>query len=422
MTQVYEPRMLPSSPQIGIFWRGPNLKQALGDGAVKYRATFLARSRAFLKGGRLSGSLAVFCLASWSSVSAQPGPREILKDLVTEKKTEVLVLATTHLSIVGDRWSPQLVEPLVQALVRFNPDIIAVESMPPYVIEALEKLGGNHEEVVKAMASRSTKVGQAAQSYLALKRLEAQTEADRVLEKLANNAETRLAPEIRRSLALSLLAAYDLPSAALQWSYLDPVEQVLSPALPGEIKQFFDETLKSPNETYSIGVSTARRVGLQRIVSMDDHQEAAETLNFLDQLSDELDASPIFKDLKVSIASFYTRSDRSFEEGIEKGNLLPHYLWLSSPEFAQGDVIAQWGVFLQTHLPSGLDRARLAQWEVRNLRMAAHIRQAGSQFPGGRILVIVGSGHKAFLDHYLSSLIDVELVELASVVDVGAPD
>ncbi len=87
------------------------------------------------------------------------------------------------------------------------------------------------------------------------------------------------------------------------------------------------------------------------------------------------------------------------------------------PEFARSDVREQWGALLRTRLESRLDRARLAQWEVRNLRMAAHIRQAASGFPDGRVLVVVGAGHKAWLDHFLAQLYDVRLVSLSEVVE-----
>jgi Family of unknown function (DUF5694) len=56
-------------------------------------------------------------------------------------------------------------------------------------------------------------------------------------------------------------------------------------------------------------------------------------------------------------------------------------------------------------------RKYVAWWEVRNQRMAANIRASFADRPGARVLVLVGSSHKAYLDAYLSSISEVELVD-----------
>lgn len=66
--------------------------------------------------------------------------------------------------------------------------------------------------------------------------------------------------------------------------------------------------------------------------------------------------------------------------------------------------------------PGTVGRVRTAGWEVRNLRMAANIRQAMAAHPGGRVLVIVGSGHKAWLDAYLAMMTDVRIVDAGTVL------
>jgi len=66
--------------------------------------------------------------------------------------------------------------------------------------------------------------------------------------------------------------------------------------------------------------------------------------------------------------------------------------------------------------PNDLGRVRLAGWEVRNLRMAANIRQAAAGAPGGRVLVIVGSGHKPWLEAYLGMMADVRIADALAVL------
>ncbi len=56
-------------------------------------------------------------------------------------------------------------------------------------------------------------------------------------------------------------------------------------------------------------------------------------------------------------------------------------------------------------------RVRTAAWDVRNLRMVANIRQAMAARPGGRVLVIVGAGHKPWFEAYLGMLTDVRLID-----------
>ncbi len=345
--------------------------------------------------------------------SRPASPREVLSEFLPEPRTEVLVLATTHLRTLGDAWNPGLVKSLNDALVRFQPQVVVVEAMPPYLVEGLEKLGGNYGEVVRAMAGRVSRLGGSAQGQVAKSRGEAESAAAKLLAELPGLQGDELS-SARRRLGCLLVAAYDLPSAVLQWSYLSPKDREREEGLPTEVHRFLQEAVSRPNETYSIAVEVARRVGLQRIAGMDDHSEAAQTLEYWDRLSAELDASPVYQELQKS--AFYAESDRRFRQAVDAGDLLPHYLWLASPEFARSDVREQWGALLRTRLESRLDRARLAQWEVRNLRMAAHIRQAASGLPDGRVLVVVGAGHKAWLDHFLAQLYDVRLVPLSELV------
>ena len=101
---------------------------------------------------------------------------------------------------------------------------------------------------------------------------------------------------------------------------------------------------------------------------------------------------------------------------MESGDLLPYYLFLnSSTEYGMPDVDAQFHLFFRTRLPSGLDRSRSALWELRNLNITGHIRRITALKPGKRTLVIIGAGHKPFLDLYLSQMMDVRVVQLGDI-------
>jgi hypothetical protein len=58
----------------------------------------------------------------------------------------------------------------------------------------------------------------------------------------------------------------------------------------------------------------------------------------------------------------------------------------------------------------------VAYWETRNLRQVAHIREVSARYPGRRLLVIVGSAHKAWFDAYLRMMSDVEIVDAGRVL------
>lgn len=71
--------------------------------------------------------------------------------------------------------------------------------------------------------------------------------------------------------------------------------------------------------------------------------------------------------------------------------------------------------------PSGLDRARWALWEARNLQMAARLRATTAFQPGAHVVAVVGASHKRYLEAVLQTLADIEVVELADVVAAAKP-
>jgi hypothetical protein len=91
--------------------------------------------------------------------------------------------------------------------------------------------------------------------------------------------------------------------------------------------------------------------------------------------------------------------------------LLPFYRYLNTPKISRVLVDLECLTYARMNHPSGLDRARLAEWETRNLVMTAYIRSATAMYGGKRVLVIVGCSHKPLFDRYLQQLTDVEVVQ-----------
>jgi hypothetical protein len=131
-------------------------------------------------------------------------------------------------------------------------------------------------------------------------------------------------------------------------------------------------------------------------------------------LSSQLKDNPLLKE--VSSHPFYTKSNEDLKEAHQNNNLLPYYIRINTSEYGRKDMEIQWDIWFRTHLRSGLDRIRMALWEVRNLNIASHIRRATASHPGKRFLVIIGVGHKPFLDAYLSQMADIEIVQLNDLI------
>ncbi|HSJ77100.1 MAG TPA: DUF5694 domain-containing protein, partial [Erythrobacter sp.] len=89
----------------------------------------------------------------------------------------------------------------------------------------------------------------------------------------------------------------------------------------------------------------------------------------------------------------------------------------NEPSALKESAEVQWATLLRARLPGGFGRLRVAEWEARNLRMAANIREGLGLHPGGRALVIVGSSHKPYLDAYIGLMSDVEVVDAAKLLE-----
>ena len=67
--------------------------------------------------------------------------------------------------------------------------------------------------------------------------------------------------------------------------------------------------------------------------------------------------------------------------------------------------------------PEDAGRVRMAEWGTRNLRMAAHIREASADAVGGRVLTLVGAAHKPWLDAYLDMMIDMRSGDMLAALE-----
>ena len=320
-------------------------------------------------------------------------------------KTQILILGTNHFNGT-EGFKPQYLDTLIEHLTDYAPDVTAIENLSPELIAAMEAEGGIFKQGAERFAGGMLRMAARAQTLLGYDRPTAKEQVKRLQ---AQDTAT-LGPAEKTQLVMNLLAAYDLNNAALQWRYLSADGHGVD--IAEDIAQALDVHLESPNETASIVLKLASRLGHQQVFCIDDHRDAG-LLEFYGEALEEITSDM----MKAHIAKIppLQEADRRFAEGLERGDLWEYMLFVNSPGFMRALVDTEVGGYYSFQLPSGVDRMRAAQWEVRNLYMAGNIRYASALYPGGRVLAVVGYSHKPFLDRYLAQLTDVQLVYLGDL-------
>jgi hypothetical protein len=324
--------------------------------------------------------------------------------------TQVLVLGTPHLSGAPDNWDPSVLAPLLARLAAFHPDAIAIEALPGRNIAQMWEYRASYPDVAHDYGGRAMVLAALARNTLSLDMPDAEAELRRVLA--ASPASPT--PAQRRRLAALFCAAGDPASALVQWWRLAPADRVaddsVSRLLAEQLATY--ETPARRNEDYLVASRLAAQLSLERVFPIDDQSD---------------DATPSFAhDFEAFMGEPWFQAmlhDRRFTPLREASQhlrtpeeTLATYRMLNQPATGRLDADEQWLNMISLASPNNSGRQRLALWEVRNLRMGANIREVAAHVPGGRVLVIVGSAHKAWLDAYLSMMSDVRIVDAEAVL------
>ena len=330
-------------------------------------------------------------------------PRAYQRRVVGEP-TQVLVLGSPHLSGTPDDFDPAVLEPLLDRLAAFRPDMIAIEALSGESIDALWQYREIYPEVATSYGGRVMNMAATVRHGLQLDMADAEAEVRRTLADWP--AEPTAAQ--RRRLAALFVAAGDPNSALVQWWRLDPAERIAEDGVSSLMVEQMAQYDTRRNENHMIGARLAARLGLERLYPVDDH--AGDDI----VISRTADLEAFFAEPWVA----EMMADERFRPLREAGqNLttpqqaLATYRMLNSPAAGQTDSDAQWLSMIQRQSPNNVGRTRVAEWEARNLRQVANIREAIAQQPGARVLVIVGSAHKPWFDAYLGMMTDVRVVD-----------
>jgi hypothetical protein len=353
--------------------------------------------------------------AALALISATPAlaqnrfdPRDYQSQIHGER-TQILVLGTPHLSGTPDTFDPAVLGPLLDRLAAFHPDVIAIEALSGESVQGLWNYRELYGSTPGDYGWRIMTLAAMARQNIGLDMPDAEAEARRLLTDWPASPTAAQ----RRHLAAVFAAAGDPHSALVQWWRLDPADRIaedgLSPLLVEQLNAY--ETRR--NENHLIAVRLAVRLGHERVYATDDHDDDDVPQSFMTDMEafwQEPWAQALMADTRADILRNAAQHLATSDEVLET------YRTINSPRMSKFDPDWQWLPMVNRPSPNLVGRTRVALWETRNLRQVAHIRELTALHPGQRVLVIVGSGHKAWFDYYLGMMHDVEIVDVGRVL------
>lgn len=314
----------------------------------------------------------------------------------------VMVLGTSHISGWPKEVPLSNLDPLLDRLAKWAPQMIAIESIPGDQCWLMR-----HEAQFKDAVSDYCPATEPARTATGLDVPEAIAERDRILFAMPA-APT---PAERRHLAAVMLAAGDQASALVQWLKLPEAERRTGDGLDDALVARLHTIETRRNEDDAIAARLAVRLGLDRVIQMDEQAVESHVGN-----DDAYGAA-------VQAAWKAAKPPANADEDAANGpwlttpeGMLKAYRYYNAPAYSTRAYARDFGAALAEPSPEGYGRMYVTYWETRNLRMAANIREALGWHPGSRMLVIVGASHKAYLEHYLRQMRDVEIVDTAPVL------
>lgn len=326
-----------------------------------------------------------------------------LKGPAAGPANDTLVLGTAHLSQLPKVFRPDNLQPLMEKLAAWKPQMIATEDLSGPQCDFVRRYPRRYADTIKtycwdpAPARAATGLD-----------IPAATEA---ADKLLAAWPAAPAASERRHLAALFLAGGERGSALVQWLRLPESERRAGDGLDAALVDVLAKLAQRQNETCLIAAPLAARLGHERLYAMDDHTA--------DSVAEDQKAwgEAIMK----AWDNPYGAQRRKRDEPLYAGTGTPEgvmtlYREMNSPGKARLIFDSDFGAALNEPSPQRFGRDYVGYWETRNLRMAANIRDALGLKPGSRMLVIVGASHKAYLEAYLHQMHDVRVVDAMPVL------
>lgn len=298
--------------------------------------------------------------------------------------TELLILGGAHLNA---HWTDATLSSTLTRLRAWSPDAVAVELLSGPLAASFTAQGSPHADLT---------VGGL---------LWARRGAALVPSESTASAEARAlhpnTPAAERVLAW--LAAWEPVNALRHWT-----PDLL---LPDAMHAFLHELNADPGETHRLALPLARTLNLPRLHHVDDHTG----LHLYARADPHLNAfwsaptgqailreHPAILDGQAALRDARDAQDYWTYLSVVNGDA--HQEALQDLEV---------GSYLHASLPGGAGHTRVAQWDARNLLIAARLRLVTGEVPGGRVLCLLGASHARPVARALSSLApDLQLVQV----------
>lgn len=360
---------------------------------------------------RIIGLLAVTTLcavsASARSDTAVFDP-STLKGPAKGKPNEVIVLGTAHLAQLPPTFQPASLDVLKQRLVAWKPRIVAIEGLSGTQCDMMRRYPQRYEGTMQKFCSWDPAPARATTGFDVPG---ATVEMDRLLA----NWPAEPTPSQRRRLAAIFLAGGEPISALVQWLRLPEAERRVGDGLDAALVAALEGRRfgRGPRgEDTLIAAPVAAALGLERVVSMDDHTISDVPPPSQDGYANALGAA-WNNPANVQRTQMYKRLSADVSNG---ENAMALYRAINDPSHAMAVYTSDFGAVIEESSPQQFGRAYVASWETRNLRMTSNIREAIGNYPGNRTLVIVGVSHKWYLEAYLNQMHDVRIVSSDEVL------
>ncbi len=317
------------------------------------------------------------------------------------KKTEVLILGTPHLFEI-ENFNPSMLSAVKEKLNTYEFDVVCVEKMPGQLLYDISKREDTFFNGLKRMQAH-IKLADSVQSEIGGTFLTSERKISEILLK------EQLTDEDRKDLLYHYIATTNIPSAALQFLYLKQKPNVFTTELDTYLKAYIKKVVASSNEYFSLAAPLAFENKLNKIEPIDNMQDMALLTKYYPSFMQDFNDNPEIIE-KVMNAAVLKKSEALKQEAVKNNDLSKLYSFVNSKEYMENDFIAQWQIWLETNFASNSDRARYSLWEMRNLQISANILNVVARHPKEKILVIIGSSHKSFLEKYLRQIVDIKLL------------
>jgi hypothetical protein len=317
--------------------------------------------------------------------------------------TQVLTLGTVHLRGAPAGFEPASLQPVIDRLAAFRPDLITIEHIPGEQCEAVARLPTAYEpeswrrycpDPTAARASTGLDFGQAVAE----------------IERTLAHWPAQPGAAQRRRLAAVFLAAGDRGSALVQWLHLPAAERRAGDGLDEGLVAGLEEVRTSNDETSLIAAPLAVRLGLQRLYPTDDH--TGDTVDVADEAGFVRAIEQMWRS-----AAAPAQPLRDQEAALWRaGDMLALYRLINSPRAQRIAAASDQGAARYDGSPQHYGRIYVAGWETRNLRMVANVAAAFRGRPGARVLSIVGASHKPWFDGLLGQLQGVRVIDAGRIL------